>query len=254
MSRDFETSSSQYLNNANAVLTAAPLSMACWFKSENSVSTQTFINIGLAASDDHRFTLRVVANTSVRFSVRTTAASEAISTAGPTVNTWNHAAGVEIATNSRAAYLNGANKGTQGTTRVPVGVNSTYIGAMSSSPSPSNFMDGFIAEVGIWNIALNDSEVAALARGVCPLRIRPSGLVSYWPIFGVGSPEPDYRGGFHMTLNAAPPQADHAPVMPPFFREDWYGEFTTAAPAAGQPIVKRMGGVKYVHSLGRGVW
>jgi len=43
--------------------------------------------------------------------------------------------------------------------------------------------DGLVAEVAVWNVVLDDSEIAALAQGVSPLLIRSTALVEYWPVF-----------------------------------------------------------------------
>jgi hypothetical protein len=53
---------------------------------------------------------------------------------------------------------------------------------------------GRIAEVGYWNVALSAGEQKALSTGVSPAKIRRSHLVGYWPLYGAGSPEPDYSG------------------------------------------------------------
>lgn len=74
--------------------------------------------------------------------------------------------------------------------------------------------DGRLCEVGIWDVALTDDELRALASGISPLMIRLSRLVGYWPLYGVGSPEPDVSPNRnHATLGgtfAAWPA--HAPV------------------------------------------
>jgi hypothetical protein len=43
-------------------------------------------------------------------------------------------------------------------------------------------MQGLIAEVGIWNVALTDDEVLALAKGFTPDQIRPQSLIAYLPL------------------------------------------------------------------------
>src|SRR3990172_9389244 len=238
MARSFVGASSQYLSNASAVLTTTPITMACWFYSLDITAEYTLISIGVSGSGDNRHGLFIsgnVAGDPVRAITRTTATGIAASTTGYSANVWQHACAVFVSATVRRAYVNGGSEGTNATSRAPTGMNNTLIGAVQGV-ALSTFMSGRIAEAGIWNVQLNASEIAALAKGVSPLRIRPNALKAYWPLFGVGSPEPDYsNGGFHMTLNAAPVQAAHAPVMPPFFREDWYGEFTTAAAAAGKP-------------------
>jgi hypothetical protein len=86
-------------------------------------------------------------------------------------------------------------------------------------------MNGRIAEAGIWNVALSDREVAALASGVHPARMRPDALVAYWPLWGDDSPELDWHpsGGtrYPMTLTGTPTKANHAPIA--ISRRFWHG-------------------------------
>lgn len=230
----------QYLN-AGAVLTATPLTMACWFLAANITAEHTLMNIGTAGSGNHRFGMFAsgnVASDPVRINARTTASGIAVTSTGYSANVWQHACGVFASSVSRTVYLNGGGAGTDGTNLTPAGMDSTYIGALHGA-AVGTFLSGRIAEAAIWNVALNASEVAALAAGVSPLRIRPNALVAYWPLFGVGSPEPDYsNGGFAMTLNNAPTQIDHAPVLPAFFRADWFGGGGAAATAYTMPAAQ----------------
>lgn len=240
MSRNFN-GTTQYLSNTNAILAATPLTMACWFYSTNAAALQNLMEIGTDGTANHRFSLDAngsAAGDPIRAGANTAAGLAVASTStGYAINTWQHACGVWASTTDRKAYLNGGGEGTNTTSRVPAGMNSTYIGARHNA-AVDTFIVGFIAEAAIWNAALNTSEIAALARGVSPLRIRPDNLKFYSPLFGVGSPEPDYIGGFHLTLNNAPTQTDHAPVMPPFaYAQGWQGAFTAAAATDAGPLI-----------------
>jgi hypothetical protein len=46
----------------------------------------------------------------------------------------------------------------------------------------SELQDGRTAEVGIWNAALTAAEIASLAKGMTPDKIRPQSLVFYAPL------------------------------------------------------------------------
>lgn len=227
----------QYLSNANAVLTATPLTMACFCYPTQNTASQVLMSIGVSGSGDNRFTMLIagaVGGDPIRATSRTTSAVNADTTTGYSINTWQHACAVFASATDRRAYLNGGGEGTNTVSNVPTGLNNTLLAA-SQGAAVANFAATRLAEVGVWNVALNTSEIAALAKGVSPLRIRPNALVAYWPLFGVGSPEPDYsNGGFHLTLNAAPTQIDHAPVMPAFaYQQGWQGAFGAAAAPAG---------------------
>lgn len=144
----------------------------------------------------------------------------------PSANAWFHQAGTWDGTNARN-YVNGAE-----TPGSPVSVTGSltnnnlnlYIG---SDPDDviqlqADSFPGRLADAAFWNAALFAGEVAALARGVSPLRIRPTALLGYWPLFGVGSPEPDYSGnGNNGSITGSVTQADHAPVQAPFGADEW---------------------------------
>lgn len=221
MARDFNGSTQ--LLYANTMVTAYPLTMACWFNSD-SVAVQQFLMavvnwVGGAAGD--YFGLEacgVVAGDPVRASVYQTgvAYSPADTTAAYTAGTWYHACGVYASATSRAAYLNGANKGTVATNVTPISLGVVSIGTAYRSDTPAVFTDGRIAEAAIWGAALTDAEVAVLAQGVSPLLVRPADLLAYWPLLGNTSPEIDLVGGFGLTLSAsAPTKADHPRVRCP---------------------------------------
>lgn len=144
----------------------------------------------------------------------------------PAANTWyhhgatwdganlrNYVDGVETASSPSAAT------GTMGTNalNLAIGADPEEFAALQASSFP-----GRLAEPAIWNVAASAGEMAALARGVSPLRIRPTALLGYWPLFGVGSPEPDYSGnGNNGTITGSVTQADHAPVQAPFGGDTW---------------------------------
>ena len=76
---------------------------------------------------------------------------------------------------------------------------------------------GDIAEVAIWDVELDANEFAALHKGFTPDRIRPSSLVSYWPLIGKAATELDIVGGRGGTVTgttaAAHPRVIQSPRM-----------------------------------------
>lgn len=72
-------------------------------------------------------------------------------------------------------------------------------------------MSGDVAHVALWNVALTDDEVASLAAGVSPLRMRRDALIAYWPVGGQ-SPEPDVVGGFDLVVTNGPVQSEEPPI------------------------------------------
>jgi hypothetical protein len=214
MARLFDDASSQYLENATAPVTAVPLSVGCWFNSNDAAATQALVQIGVTGSNDNCFVLFAagsVAGDPVRFQTRTTSNGVADSTTGYTANQWHHALGVTSATTSRAAYIDGGNKGTNTTNLTPAGIDSVAVGRRQANTA---YMSGYIAEVAIWSAALTDDEAAVLAKGYSPLLVRPTSLVFYAPIIGRYSPEIDLRGQANLTVTGAT-VADHPRVIYP---------------------------------------
>lgn len=215
MSRSFVPSSSQYLEHAAAVVAAAPLTMACWFRTPNVSDNQVLMSVG-ASGTTHRFGLMTggaIASDPILAQVNAGSTTSATTTAGYSANVWHHACGVYDSATSRAAYLDGGAKGTNATSKVPSGLNRTAIGREVQA-TPANYVDGDIAEAAIWNVALTDGEVMTLSLGLSPLLVRPSGLVAYWPMAGRLSPEIDPVGRFDMTITGAT-QAEHCRIIYP---------------------------------------
>lgn len=222
MARHCTAANTQRIEADTAAVTAVPLTLACWFMAMDTTTEHCLVFVGDKGSSNNYFFLAASGNAGgdpIRAYTRDAVSNVvAASTAAYTANVWQHAAAVYAATNSRVAYLNGGNSGTETTIAVPVGPNRTSIGRVGRNV-PFAYLDGLVAEVGIWNVALSASEIAALAQRVSPLHVQAANLVGYWPLYGVADPEPDYSGAvLNLTLaggTGTPAQADHAPVQPP---------------------------------------
>ena len=215
MARLFDDASSQYLSNANAIVTAVPCSMAAWIYKDDAAAAGTILSVGASATTAQMLLFYSSAEDVTARSISVLAGSASATSSGAgSNNAWIHAAGVWRTSTSRDAYRDGVNKGSNATDITPLLLDRTFIG-QSANSTGGVFMPGRIAEAAIWNVALSDADVAALAKGVCPLHVRPDGLVAYWPLIGRNDPEPDFVGGYAMTLNAAPTQAAHPRVYNP---------------------------------------
>lgn len=183
MAYDFN-GTSDYIEATSAVLTGVPLTMACWFNSDSATLTQTLFSISDEDADQH-FSLRAagaVTDDPVQcFTNASNARAPASGTAGYQANTWHHAAGVFAAVNSRRAFFDGVGGTTTTGSSTPTGLDRTGIGFRYITSVRSQRTDGRIAECGIWNVALDDAEIAALAKGYRCSLIRPQNLVFYVP-------------------------------------------------------------------------
>ena len=212
MARAFAAASSQYFVNANAIVAAEPLTMACWVK-PNGITT----NYAVMAIDTEGGTARWGLNflgagggdPISALSTNTVGTSAQSDVTGGTA-TWQHAAGVWASTTSRTAYRNGT-AGTTNTTSISVtGIDTTRIAARYAGTLGA-FLDGSVAEAAIWNVALTAAEIASLAAGFCPLLVRPQSLVAYWPLFARATDEESWVGAFPMTNTNTATAAQHPP-------------------------------------------
>ena len=141
----------------------------------NSFDTVMVFSMGFGVAQQTNTRLGFgVYNTGWMFSEHTTDLS---------VDTWYHACAVERSATSHQVYLDG-NAGPENTTsKVPANIDALDIGVQfySSSDHDEEF-NGQLAEVGIWDVDLDDGEIAALAAGYAPSMIRPQNLVWYLPL------------------------------------------------------------------------
>lgn len=137
--------------------------------------------------------------------------------ASAALNAWNHVAMVKNGTGAGAlaGFLNGT-KDVSGTSNVSISTSVEPFCVGIQNTDLDNRWNGSIAEVAIWNAALTDAEIAALAKGTSPLQVHPANLKGYYPLWGVGATgDPDLSGNAgHLTETGTVGVVDHAPVQP----------------------------------------
>lgn len=158
-------------------------------------------------------------NTSIALLCSWTSADGAWRMPAPSLNTWAHVAVTYDRTstsNDPLMYLNGASQ-TVTEFITPTGSNDTIsrIPIIGSYGGSDQHFAGRIAETGFWNSTiLTANEIAALAKGVSPLLVRPAGLTLYCPLYGNETNEQDFGPNrYAMTVTGALKQ-NHAPVSP----------------------------------------
>lgn len=223
MARDLDRASSEDLDNASAVITGAPFTLACWVNSDNDADNQNVICITDTASNSHYIGISCegsVGGDPLRGFISDAGGSEnADTTSGFSTGTWHHACFVGAAADDRSMFIDGGSKGTNAVSRTPAGIDKSVIGSWEGSAGKFDYMDGRVAEVGVWNAALSDAEVAVLAAGFSPLFVKPENLVAYWPL--IRDTDDDVVGGYNLTANNTPSIAAHPPMIypaPPLLR------------------------------------
>lgn len=212
MSRDFD-GSTQYLNNANAIITGYPFTLVAWFYSDSLTATQWILGVSDSGSAAEEFGLYAggsFAGDPVSLISRTGSVNRiASTTAAYATGTWTHAAGRGISATERYAYIDGGSEGANTVDSTPLSLDRTRIGVKAGSTA-ANYFDGKIADAAAWDIDIGVNAILALADGVSPLKISPANLVFYCPIFGVQDPERDYSANaYNMDLVNAPPASSH---------------------------------------------
>ena len=208
MARVFD-GSTQWGTHAAGVRTAAPFSMACWFRPANVTHTGGLMS--LTVVDDSTGFYLFMSNADIIARVQAGgAADDALISAVASASAWQHVCFTAASASSRAVYHNGGSKATSTASRTPAGINETAIGVTLAAFSLDPF-NGRIARAAIWDVSLSDDDVAALysnGMAVSPALVRPEALVAWWDLIGKYSPEIDSVGGFDMTLTASPTAAD----------------------------------------------
>lgn len=193
MARLFTPANNDRLTVSAAAATALPLTLAGWGRCADTTSARCLLSLSDGANDNAWIKVGFRGDLSGDpVTAEARQGGTAQSASGYSANTWVHICGVFVSATSRTAYLNGENTGTNATSGSPAGLNFMSIGLRSGNTS-AELMNGRIAHAAIWNVDLSAAEIAALAKGINPLRIRPQALIGYWPLTGA-SPEPDWSG------------------------------------------------------------
>lgn len=205
--------SDEFIERNTAAVTAAPFTVSAWVRGKSN-NDMGFFWVG--DKDDARefWSMQLRDSTPsrvIRVRIRTAGTTVMLDTTAVwTENQWHHVGFVEASATDHRVFLDGANKVTSTTSIAPAGADRTSIGRVADS-SPEMFFDGDIGHVAMWNVALTDAELATLANGTSPLRVRRDALIHYWPINGQ-SPEADVVGGLTLPINGTPDKSEEPPI------------------------------------------
>lgn len=211
MSRIFTAASSQYLSTTTLPIASLgyPNTLACWFWVNDVAANYTLMSWADSGSVNTRLGMLsagAVASDPLRANATNNAGTSqnADTTTSVTANTWHHACAVFTSAASRTIYLNAGGSATNSTSLVTAW-NNLGIGARVNSTIGTP-LDGQVAWAGVWDVALSAAEILSLSLGFHPAIVRPSGLVEFFPIYGITSPEPSQRTDNSLTLTGTPTQ------------------------------------------------
>ncbi len=188
------------------------LSISLWFMTATFRATDVHV-VKLSADANNGFTLQQSAdafsgpslNNDILFTIRNGGVfggyTEAV---GLAVDTWHHLAMVYDGTltgdaNRLKGWVNGIaqtlNFSTFPGVPATAAANAGGLCLGGADLAPETHWNGRLYLVGLWNIALTDSEVAILASGVAPCAIQPGSLQVFAPLDQGQSPEPNLGVG-----------------------------------------------------------
>jgi len=207
MAYDFN-GTNQFLEVGSAVVNR-PCTMAVWAYLDNVTNPRDFVSV---SSKTQLAVLRLNVN-GTQYRIADQGNVNAVANGGiVSANVWNHYAGVFASGSSRTPYTNGVAGAENTTTVAAITPTFTNIGAFYAGTATAiQFMDGLIAEVGIWNAALTAAEIASLAQGMASDKIRPQSLVFYAPLVRDLN---DQKGGLAITNNNGATVANHPRIYP----------------------------------------
>jgi len=198
--------STEWAESSTVEITAAPLTICAWAKATSSTVNGQVATISKNhASEQGWFSLNFrgadVGDPVAADTWDWTTLGRATTTTGYTAGTWHHACAVFYSTSSRAVFIDGGSKGTESSTSTPSGLNRTSLGTLHVASGRGAAFGGDLAEVGFWNVALTDDEVAELAKGYHPPCVRLDALRGYYAsVRPVGSVGDSWWGGATNSL------------------------------------------------------
>ena len=200
--RNFVSASSQYAEVSMSPPNV-PLTIAAWVRPSVTNVVQSVAVVGTGVSTRCQLYIDSTCKPTVVTVETGGGNTSATASNGTPINQWSHVAGVFASQTSRTAYLNGGSSGNNTTSRLMGTPDRIIIGARWNTSTLGGYFSGDIAEVGVWNVALSTDDLAALAAGAKPYRVRPDALVFYCPLWGQSSPAMNITGPA-VTLNNSP--------------------------------------------------
>jgi hypothetical protein len=199
-----------------------PMTLACWVQRPDVLNKHYALSIGGGyTSPTQRWSNSIFVTTTTinARSYFSTSTGDATSTQALSANTWYHVIAVFSASNSRACYVDGGNKGTDSTALSPNDGQLVRVRLGSSAQSQERDLqelDGYGSEFAIWNTALTDDDVAAIG-GCAPYElIKPGNLVFHHPAVNKKSKD---LFGLPQTITGTLTKIKHTrtkkPVNPP---------------------------------------
>lgn len=208
MARNFVVGSTQYYENTSCPISSAVgTTIAVWARRTSAITGQIFALSRTTLEGRYN----VFAGTGAdRWggTVTDNAGTSGAPSFTTTVDTnWHHVCLTFDSSSLRTLYLDGSSVATNTTALGAHTTEQVHIGTRRVLGTLANYWGGDIAECGAWNAILDTAEIASLAKGVPPIKVRPQSLEFYCPLVGKATNEADRVAGYTMTASASAPTA-----------------------------------------------
>lgn len=195
---------------------ADPVTLACFVKlTTHPVAVDTFVCLGNSASsfDDSYRIETGSADDAWRATSRTTGDSQAEITAFNRDGLWTPVVGVFTSSTLRDLYVAAIGNTAQNTTTRTVADVLQYLRVGEDLSGGRDFA-GKLAEIAIWNKALDSSEITAYLGGTAASGIGAANLIGYWPLSASNATQANLGtdAGGDLTVTNATYSADHPTI------------------------------------------
>ena len=186
-----------------------PFTLAAWFYPNNITSNGALVALSPANGNYWGLVLGGAISGDPVVALHS-GALNAETSSGFSSGQWQHACAVFTSTSSRTAYLNAGSAVTSTAVETsPAAATELLIGSRRINGSLGAYMNGQIAEVGIWSAALTQQEIQSISAGMTCDKVRPQSLQFYAPL--VRSLQ-DLKNGLTITNNNTATVANHPRV------------------------------------------
>lgn len=161
--------SNNYIANIPYLINKPPITIAGWFKTSTNSVRQSICGSNESIFGRDTIYLHLagdLVNTPIRFAYYDANAGKlasAVTTTGFSTNIWQHACGIWLPNGKAEVYLNGGNKGVETVNAITtLIVDNTSIGNRVYDATTSYYMNGYLADIMIWNRVLSPIELQIL--------------------------------------------------------------------------------------------
>ena len=182
--KSFDKANPDYLTSTVSNAPTTLLTFSCWFKAKDTSGDKALISLGELGTGTQLIRLYVGGTGDAFVYVRSRGGGSGNATIATTesytADKWHHAVCLIESSASRYAYLDGRPSAQDTLVRSPVNIDTLGIGCLAwNEIALGDHMDGQIFEPTVWDVALTDTEIKALAAGADPLSIRRNDIYSF---------------------------------------------------------------------------